>query len=87
MTTYGCSKTESTANKAMLTDAQIEKFQALYKKRFGKEISKEDALVQGAKLVRLVSLVHEPMAKEEPQTIQEYPEAKGRKHQQHNHGE
>ena len=78
MTTYGCSKTGSTANKVMLTDEQIEKFRALYKKRFGKEISKEDALTQGAKLVRLVSLIHEPMTKEEPHVIQERRKAKGR---------
>ena len=71
----------------MLTDEQIERFRVLYKKRFGKEISKEDALVQGAKLVRLVSLIHKPMAQEESQTIQEYQKTKGRKHQQHNHGE
>jgi hypothetical protein len=71
----------------MLTDAQIEKFRALYKKRFGKEISKEDALIQGVKLARLVSLIHKPMVQEEPQTIQEYPKAKGRKHHKKSHGE
>lgn len=62
----------------MLTDAQIEEFQTLYKKRFGKEISKEDALVQAAKLVRLVSLIHEPIAKEEHHVMQERRKAKGR---------
>jgi len=54
----------------MLTDDQIKKFQALYKKRFGKEISKEAALEQGVKLVRLMEIVYRPMTKEEYEAVQ-----------------
>lgn len=49
----------------MLSDEQIRKFQILYKKRFGKEISREEALEQGTKLFRLVELVYKPMTEDE----------------------
>ena len=48
-----------------LTDQQIEKFQELYKARFGTDISYEDAKTSGLKLVRLVKLVYKPITKEE----------------------
>lgn len=60
----------------MLTDDQITKFQTLYKKRFGKEISKEVALEQGVKLVRLMSLIYKPIAREEYEAIQKRREQK-----------
>ena len=63
----------------MLTDEQIKKFQAIYRKRFGKEISKEAALEQGIKLVRLMQIIHRPMTKEEYEAIQKRREEKGRK--------
>ncbi len=53
----------------MLTDAQVEKYRALYRKRFGKEISKEDAFEQGTRFVRLVELIRRPMATEEYKAI------------------
>ena len=40
-----------------LTDEHILEFQMLYKKHFGKEISKEDALAKGIRLIRLVEVV------------------------------
>jgi len=54
----------------MLSDSQIKKFQALYKTRFGKEISREEAYEQGAKLIRLVELVYKPMSKTEYRQLQ-----------------
>jgi hypothetical protein len=63
----------------MLTDEQVKKFQAIYRKRFGKEISQEAALEQGIKLVRLMEIIHRPMTKEEYETIQKRREEKGRK--------
>lgn len=39
-----------------LNEKQIKEFQALHKKVFGKTISKERAMVDGAALIRLVSL-------------------------------
>jgi hypothetical protein len=49
----------------MLTEKQIKKFQSLYKKRFGKEINKQDAYDQGLKLVRLLEIVYKPLTNEE----------------------
>lgn len=63
----------------MLTDAQVEKYRALYRKRFGKEISKEEALEQGIKLVRLMELIYRPMTVEEYEVIQVRRKEKGRK--------
>ena len=40
-----------------LTDEHIAQFQVLYKKHFGKEISKEDALAKGIQLIRLLEAV------------------------------
>jgi len=43
-----------------LSDEHIKEFQQLYKEHFGKEISAEDARENGAKLLRLVSLMYRP---------------------------
>ncbi len=40
----------------MLEDGEIKKFQTLYKKHFGEEISKEEAVRKGLKLIRLIQL-------------------------------
>lgn len=49
----------------MLSDEQITKFQTLYKKHFGKEISQKEAREQGSKLIRLIGLVYKPITKNE----------------------
>ena len=54
----------------MLSDEQIEKFQKLYKKHFGKVISREEAYEQGAKLIRLIELIYRPMTEEENRRLQ-----------------
>jgi urease accessory protein UreF len=54
----------------MLSDEQIEKYRALYKNRFGKEISREEAYEQGIKLIRLVKAVYKPMTVEEYEMLQ-----------------
>jgi len=54
----------------MLSDEQIKKFQILYKKHFGKEISREEAYEQGAKLIRLVELIYKPMTEDEYKQLQ-----------------
>jgi len=54
-----------------LTDERIAKFQMLYKKRFGREISREEAYEKGAKLIRLVELVYKPMTESEYQQVQQ----------------
>ncbi len=40
----------------MLTDKQITEYRTLYKKHFGKNISKEEAMEQGENLVYFVKL-------------------------------
>jgi len=54
----------------MLSDEQIRKFQMLYKKHFGKEISQEEAYEKGAKLIRLVELIYKPMTEDEYKQVQ-----------------
>lgn len=54
----------------MLPDEQIKQFQTLYKKHFGKEISREEAYEQGAKLLRLVELIYKPMTEDEYKQLQ-----------------
>ncbi len=56
----------------VLSDEDIAKFQQLYKSHYGTEISKEDAYEQGIKLVRLMSLVYQPMTEDELARIQEH---------------
>lgn len=53
----------------LLLDADIRKFQELYKARFGVDISKEEALAKGTQLVRLMELVYKPMTPEEHEQI------------------
>jgi len=40
-----------------LTEQQIQKYREIYRDVFGREISKEKALIEGSKLVLLVKLV------------------------------
>lgn len=55
----------------MMSDKQITKLQTLYKSRFGKEFSREEAYEKGAKLVRLMELIYKPMTEAEFQELQE----------------
>lgn len=55
----------------MLNDEEVRKFQALYKKYFGKKISKEEAYEEGVKLLRLVELIYKPMTEKEFKNLQE----------------
>lgn len=49
----------------MLSDKEITKFQLLYKKRFGEEISREQALKEGIQLILLMKHIYRPMTQEE----------------------
>lgn len=40
-----------------LSDKQIEEFQEIYKNKFGKDISKQEAYEQGTRLIELIKLV------------------------------
>jgi hypothetical protein len=56
----------------VLTDTDIQKFQALYRSEFGMEITAEEAYEKGIKLVRLMSAVYRPMTKEQFEKIQKH---------------
>ncbi|MEK9170774.1 MAG: hypothetical protein AAB789_00455 [Patescibacteria group bacterium] len=43
----------------------------MYKKRFGKEITREEAYEKGVKLMRLVEIVYQPMTETEYKQLQE----------------
>jgi len=48
----------------MLTDKQIEKFQLLYKNKFKKDLSTEEAIEKGERLIRLIKAVYKPTGAE-----------------------
>ena len=49
----------------VLSDENIIAFQKLYRERFEKDISKEDAYSQGSKLLKLVSILYRPKTAED----------------------
>ena len=55
----------------VLSDADLERFQVIYREQFGKEISKEDAYEQGIKLLRLMAAVYKPITQKDFDFIQE----------------
>ncbi|MFA5158001.1 MAG: hypothetical protein WC451_02335 [Patescibacteria group bacterium] len=54
----------------MLSNKQVSEFQMLYKNRFGKAISREQAFEQGVKLIRLIKLIYRPMTEEDFKKLQ-----------------
>ena len=54
----------------MISDQMISKFQEIYRAKYRREISREEALEQGAQLMRLFQLVYKPMTKVEFQKLQ-----------------
>lgn len=63
----------------MLSDERIAQFQALYKKHFGEDLTKERAYELGAKLLRMVQLVYRPITEKEYQEWQERRKSKEHK--------
>jgi hypothetical protein len=55
----------------VITDKQIARFQAIYKARFGKEISRAEALEKGTKLVRMMQIIYKPITKTDYNRLQE----------------
>lgn len=54
-----------------LTVDHIQQFQALYLKRFGKEIGEKEAQEMGLKLVHLMARIYRPMTKQEHDVVRE----------------
>ncbi len=53
----------------MIADEHLEEFQALYRKHFGADITKAQALEKGARLIRLIETVSRALAKEKDENI------------------
>jgi hypothetical protein len=49
----------------MISDKPQDQFAELYKKHFGRELSREEAVEQGTKLLRLMELIYRPMTEAE----------------------
>ena len=54
----------------MFTDRQIIEFQEIYRQHYGKEISRQEALDQGIKLIRLLKRIYTPMTVDQYDAIQ-----------------
>jgi hypothetical protein len=54
----------------MLREQEVREYIAIYKKVYGKEISYEEAMIQGTKLLRLVKLIYKPMTEQEYNQLQ-----------------
>lgn len=55
----------------MISEEGLIKFQALYKKHFGIEISREVALSKGIRLLRTIELIYKPMTENDYKKLQE----------------
>jgi len=48
----------------MLSEKAIASFQQIYRQEFGAEISRDEAIAMGTKLLRLFKLIYQPLPKE-----------------------
>jgi hypothetical protein len=55
-----------------ISDERLEQFRDLYRKKYGKEISKDAAYEQATKLVCLLNRIYTPMTHERFDKIQKY---------------
>ncbi len=60
----------------MLTDEQLKKFQSIWMDRFGKELSRDQALEYGLKLIRLFQVVIKESSSDYPKGSLEKSEIK-----------
>lgn len=49
----------------MISREQPEKFKDIYRKQFGKDISDQEALEKGTRLIRLIEIIYKPMMKDD----------------------
>lgn len=54
----------------MITNKQIEKYQAIFKELNGVEISKQEVLLEREKLVRLIRTIYPPITKEQHEELE-----------------
>ncbi len=63
---------KATNETPMISEEGIKKFQELYKKHFGEEISTEKAHQSAAKLLRLIQIIYKPMTAEEFEKVMRF---------------
>ena len=56
--------------KQMISQKELEKFKAIYKKKTGIDLPDQDALEKATKLFTLVKAIYKPMTKEEYDMVQ-----------------
>ncbi len=56
----------------MISNEGLKKFQELYGKYFGEEISCETAYQRATKLLRLVEIIYKPMTLEESEMVRQW---------------
>lgn len=54
----------------MISKEHLEKFKTLYKQHFNKDISDQEALEKGTKLIRLIGLIYKPITRDEYEAVQ-----------------
>lgn len=54
-----------------LTDEELDGFRRIYKKRFGKNITREEAREQGSSLLRLMKVVYQPVTQKQVDELHE----------------
>ena len=54
----------------MISKERLEEFKRIYKKKFRKEISNQDALEKATKLLRMVELIYKPITQEDYDKLQ-----------------
>ena len=64
----------------MVTPADVREFQRLYTKRFGVDISTNDARTKLELLVRQLELIYRPISKKQLQSINENEKSNGKTH-------
>ncbi len=52
-----------------LTEEQIQEFRAIYKEKFGKELSNERAHTDAPRFLRLMQIVYQPMTYEDAAAV------------------
>ncbi|MFH0795986.1 MAG: hypothetical protein V2A65_02900 [Candidatus Omnitrophota bacterium] len=54
----------------MLSETQVKEFQNLYKQRFGRDISREEAYEKGVSLIRLIKILAKPKTENDSVSFQ-----------------
>ena len=54
----------------MISEKQLAEYKKIYKERFGKDITDQEALKQATKLLRLVEITYKPITVDEYKKLQ-----------------